>query len=50
MFTFHVGQKAKANFAKQLKQIWLQPYKKKQSEIANLIAKEFENKFPKTIG
>lgn len=45
----HVGQKAKASFAKQLKQIWLQPDKEHAIEMANLLANEFENKFPKAI-
>ncbi len=45
----HVGQKAEADFAKQLKQICLQPDKKHAIEMANLLAKEFENKFTKAI-
>jgi transposase-like protein len=45
----YVGQKAKANFAKQLKKILLQPDKDHSIEMAILMANEFLNKFLKAI-
>lgn len=45
----HVGQSEKAAFASRLKQIWLQPSREMALQVAGLIIREYEDRFPKAI-